>query len=329
VVGAVAFSGKAIIAKLCYRYGVDAITVLMLRMLFALPMFLALSWWAGLGKPALPRRDFPVLFGLGFCGYYLASFLDFSGLQYVDASLERLVLYLHPTFVLALSVLLFGLSVTRRQWLSLALSYSGVLLVFGHDLSVSGAHVLLGSALVLGSALSYAVYLVFSAATLRRLGAVRLTGVTTSIACVLCIVQFFLLRPASAIIVPAGVIELSVLNAVLCTFLPVLLVMLAIERVGAPIVAQVGNIGPLATIFLSVLLLGEPFTVWLTAGTALVLSGIWLLAGPGRALATTGRGAADSAARREWIAPATSSFARRRETDREGDRAGRASRDAP
>jgi drug/metabolite transporter (DMT)-like permease len=281
-VGAAAFSGKAIIVKLCYRYGVDAITVLMLRMLFALPLFLALSWWAGRGKAALSRGDFPLLFGLGFCGYYLASFLDFSGLQYVDASLERLVLYLHPTFVLALSALFFGVSVTRRQWVSLALSYLGVLLVFARDLSVSGAHVLLGSALVLGSAFSYAVYLVLSAAAIRRLGAVRITGVATSIACVLCTLQFFLLRPARAIMVPAGVIELSVLNAVLCTFLPVLMVMLAIERVGAPMVAQTGNIGPLATIFLSILVLGEPLTVWLAAGTVLVLSGIWLLASSSR-----------------------------------------------
>jgi len=277
-VGAVAFSGKAIIVKLCYRYGVDAITVLMLRMLFALPLFLALSWWAGRGKPAISARDWSALFGLGYCGYYLSSFLDFSGLQYVGASLERLVLYLHPTFVLALSALLFGVRVTRRQGMSLALSYLGVLLVFGHDVSVSGPHVVLGSALVLASALSYAVYLTLSGTAIRRCGAVRVTGIATSIACLLCTLQFFLLRPASAMIVPAGVIELSVLNAVLCTFLPVLLVMLAIERVGAPIVAQTGNIGPLATISLSILVLGESFTAWLAVGTVLVLSGIWLLA---------------------------------------------------
>jgi drug/metabolite transporter (DMT)-like permease len=277
-VGAIAFSGKAVIVKLCYRYGVDAITVLMLRMLFALPLFLALSWWGGRGKPALTRGDWPVLFWLGFCGYYLSSFLDFSGLQYISASLERLVLYLHPTFVLALSAVLFGVRLTRRQAMSLAISYLGVLLVFGHDLSVSGPHVVLGSALVLASAMSYAVYLVLSGAAVRRFGAVRVTGIATSIACLLCTLQFFLLRPVSAMIVPAGVIELSVLNAVLCTFLPVLMVMLAIERVGAPIVAQTGNIGPLATIFLSILLLNEPFTGWLAAGTALVLSGIWLLA---------------------------------------------------
>ena len=87
--------------KLAYRYGVDAVTVLMYRMLFALPLFLALAWWAGRGKPPLTGGDWLLLFGLGFSGYYLASFLDFAGLQYIGANLERLILYLNPTIVLA------------------------------------------------------------------------------------------------------------------------------------------------------------------------------------------------------------------------------------
>ena len=129
--GAVAFSGKAIIVKLAYRYGVDAVTVIMYRMLFALPLFLTLSWWSSRGKPALTPRDWRTLFGLGFSGYYLASFLDFAGLQYINASLERLILYLNPTVVLGVSVLLFKAPVTRRQLFALALSYLGVLVVFG------------------------------------------------------------------------------------------------------------------------------------------------------------------------------------------------------
>ena len=92
VAGSVAFSGKAIIVKLAYRHGVDAVTLIMLRMLFALPLFVLLAWWAGRGKPALTRRDALAVVGLGFCGYYLASFLDFAGLAYVTASFERLVL---------------------------------------------------------------------------------------------------------------------------------------------------------------------------------------------------------------------------------------------
>ena len=275
--GAIAFSGKAIIVKLAYRYGVDAVTVIMYRMLFALPLFLCLSWWAARGKPALTGADWRLLTGLGFSGYYLASFLDFSGLQYIGANLERLILYLNPTVVLALSAALFRVPVPRRQLVALALSYLGVLVVFGHDLSISGPHVVLGSLLVLGSAISYALYLVFSGSEVNRLGALRVTGVATSIACVLCIAQFFILRPPAAMAVAPEVIWLSVLNATLCTFLPVVLVMLAVERIGAPLAAQVGSIGPVSTILLSVLILGEPFTAWVAAGTVLVLLGIWLL----------------------------------------------------
>jgi len=276
--GAIAFSGKAIIVKLAYRYGVDAVTLIMYRMLFALPCFITLSWWAGRGKPPLGGADWRLLAGLGFSGYYLASFLDFCGLEYISANLERLILYLNPTFVLAISVLVFRVPVTGHQCVALLVSYLGVCLVFGHDVSVVGPHVVLGSVLVLGSAFSYALYLVYSGQAVKRLGAMRITGIATSIACVLCIAQFFLLRPPSAMLVAPQVIELSVLNATLCTFLPVVLVMFAIERVGAAVAAQAGIIGPLSTIFMSVLILGEPFTAWLAAGTVLVLAGIWLLA---------------------------------------------------
>jgi len=276
--GSIAFSGKAIIVKLAYRHGVDAVTLIMYRMLFALPMFALLAWWSGRGKPALTRRDRLTILGLGFSGYYLASFLDFVGLQHISASLERLILYLNPTLVLALSVLLFGRRVGGRQVLALGVSYSGVALVFGHEARLVGAHVALGAALVFASAVSYALYLVYSGEEVRRLGALRLTGLASSVACLLCIAQFLLLRPLAAMAVAPEVIWLSLLNAVVCTFAPVLMVMMAIERVGATLVAQTGMIGPLSTITMGVLILGEPFTIWIAAGTALVLAGIWLLA---------------------------------------------------
>ncbi len=276
--GAIAFSGKAIIVKLAYRHGVDAVTLIMYRMLFALPMFLLLAWWAGRGKPALTKRDKLAVLGLGFTGYYLASFLDFAGLAYISASLERLILYLNPTLVLAMGLLLFKRPVTRRQLIALAVSYCGVLLVFGVEARLVGSDVALGAALVFGSAVSYAVYLVYSGEEVRRLGALRLTGLATTVACVLCIVQFLLLRPMSALAVAPEVIWLSVLNATVCTFAPVVLVMMAIERIGATLAAQTGMIGPMSTILMGVLILGEPFTVWVAAGTLLVLAGIWLLA---------------------------------------------------
>lgn len=276
--GAIAFSGKAIIVKLAYRHGVDAVTLIMYRMLFALPLFLLLAWWAGRGKPALSWRDWRLVFFLGVTGYYLASFLDFAGLQYISASLERLILYLNPTLVLVLGVVLFKKRVTPRQLVSLAVSYGGVLLVFGHEVTVMGPDAALGAALVFASAVSYALYLAFSGEEVRRLGAMRLAGLATSIACVLCLLQFVLLRPMSAAVVAPEVVWLSVLNATLCTFCPVLLVMMAIERVGAAVVAQTGMIGPLSTILMGVVILGEPFTLWIAAGTVLVMTGVWMLA---------------------------------------------------
>jgi drug/metabolite transporter (DMT)-like permease len=276
--GAIAFSGKAIIVKLAYRYGVDAVTLIMYRMLFALPMFLILTWWAGRGKPPLTWRDARAVLGLGFCGYYLASFLDFAGLRYISASLERLILYLNPTLVLAIGVLKFQRKVSRQQIVALGVSYAGVLCVFGREVSLQGANVPLGATLVFGSAVSYAVYLAYSGEEVKRLGALRLTGLATTVACFICIAQFFILRPLSAMAVAPQVLWLSALNATACTFAPVLMVMMAIERIGASLTAQTGSVGPLSTILLAVLLLGEPFTAWVAAGTVLVLAGIWLLA---------------------------------------------------
>ena len=251
----------------------------MLRMLFALPLFLLLAWWAGRGKPALARRDWLAVCGLGFSGYYLASFLDFAGLAYISASLERLILYLNPTLVLFMGLVLFKRRISRNQLMALGVSYCGVLLVFGHEVTLAGAHAVLGAALVFGSAVAYAVYLVYSGEEVRRLGALRLTGLATSVACMLCIVQFLLLRPVGqALALPAPVLWLSVLNATVCTFAPVLMVMMAIERLGATLVAQTGMIGPVSTILMGVVILGEPFTAWVVAGTVLVLTGIWLLA---------------------------------------------------
>ena len=276
--GAIAFSGKAIIVKLAYRHGVDAVTLIMLRMVFALPLFLILSWWAGRGKPPLTRRDWLVILGLGFSGYYLASFLDFAGLAYISASFERLILYLNPTIVLFLGWVLFRRRVTGRQLIALAVSYAGVLLVFGQELQLQGSDVLLGAALVFGSALSYALYLVYSGEEVKRLGALRLTGLATTVACLLCIAQFLILRPLGSLASLAPeVLWLSLLNATACTFAPVLMVMMAIERIGATMAAQTGMIGPMSTILMGVWILGEPFTPWVAVGTVLVMGGVWLL----------------------------------------------------
>lgn len=274
--GAVAFSGKAIIVKLAYRYGVDAVTLIMYRMLFALPLFAAMAWWASRGKAALTRSDWLGVLGLGFSGYYLASFLDFAGLAYITASLERLILYLNPTLVLLMGWALYGRAVRGGQMLGMAVSYCGVLLVFGQEAAHQGTGAAWGALLVMGSAVSYAAYLVYSGEMVKRLGSLRLVGLATSVACVLCLLQFALLRPLSAALVAPEVLWLSVLNATLCTAVPVLLVMMAVERIGAGAAAQAGMVGPMSTVLMGAWLLGEPLTAGVALGTALVIAGIFV-----------------------------------------------------
>ena len=274
--GAIAFSGKAIIVKLAYRWGVDAVTLIMYRMLIALPFFVAMAWWGGRGKARLLGPDALRVIFLGMTGYYLSSFLDFLGLQYISASLERLILYLNPTLVLILGLVFYRRPVLRWQILGMALSYSGVVIVFAHEVRLQGEHVALGAALVLASALSYAVYLVYSGEWVQRLGSLRLVGLATSVACLCCIAQFVLLRPLSAAAVAPQVLTLSLLNALVCTVAPVLMVMMAIERLGSGLVSQVGMIGPLSTLFMGALILGEPLTAWVLGGAVLVLLGIYV-----------------------------------------------------
>ena len=280
VLGAIAFSGKAIIVKLAYRYGVDAITLIMLRMLFALPIFAAMAYVTSRGKPPLTRKDWLGVVGLGFTGYYLASFLDFAGLAFISASLERLILYLNPTLVMLLGWALYQRKIKPRQMLGMAISYCGVALVFGHELAVQGmgerSSAALGALLVFASAVSYAIYLIYSGELVKRLGALRLVGLATTVACLLCIAQFVVLRPLSAALVAPEVVWLSLLNATACTAVPVVMVMMAIERIGSGLTAQTGMVGPLSTILMGVVILGEPFTAWVAAGTVLVIAGIFV-----------------------------------------------------
>lgn len=283
VLGAVAFSGKAIIVKLAYHYGVDAVTLLMLRMAFALPFFLGIAWWTsrprnGVTPLPLTRRDWLGVVWLGVTGYYLASYLDFAGLRYISASLERLILYLNPTLVLLLGWALYGRRIRMQQMVGMGISYCGVLLVFGQEIHMAGGNVAMGSALVFLSAVSYATYLSYSGELVKRLGSLRLVGLATSVACVLCIAQFLLTRTLDSLggLAPE-VLLLSLLNATACTVIPVLLVMMAIERIGAGLAAQVGMVGPMSTITMGVLVLGEPFTAWIIVGTLLVVVGVFVV----------------------------------------------------
>jgi drug/metabolite transporter (DMT)-like permease len=279
--GSVLFSAKAIVVKLAYRHGVDAETLIALRMAFALPFFALALWWMSRGAAPLSARDHVRLWVIGLLGYYAASYLDFLGLQYITAALERLILYLNPTLVLLMSALFLGRRIVRLDMLALGLSYAGILLVFWHDVKLEGDGVALGALLVFGSAFCYACYLVLSGELVARVGAIRLTAYAMCAACAGVFVHFLLMRPLANLAAGAPVLWLSVFNAVFCTVLPVFATMMAVARIGAGNASLMGMVGPVATIVLGYIFLGEAITGWQIAGTVLVLTGVFVLSKKG------------------------------------------------
>jgi drug/metabolite transporter (DMT)-like permease len=280
--GSVLFSGKAIVIKLAYRYGVDPETLIALRMLFSLPFFAVALWWTSRAAPRLSMADHVRLIVIGLLGYYAASYFDFLGLQYITAGLERLILYLNPTVVLLLSTVFLARRIERLDALALALSYGGIVLVFWHDLRFEGDDAGTGAALVFAATLCYAIYLVVSGEIVARIGAIRLAAYAMCVSTVAVMIQFMLMRPVEALAQPAPVLWLSVVNAGVCTVLPVFMSMMAVARIGAGNVAMMGMVGPISTIAMGFFLLDEAVSVWQLGGTVLVLAGVYVLSQKGR-----------------------------------------------
>ena len=278
IAGAILFSTKAVVAKLLYRYHIDAVTLIAFRMLFSFPVFAAVAVWKMRTEAPLSPADRWRIAGLGLVGYYLSSYLDFLGLQYISVGLERLILFLTPTFVLVITATFFKRRIAPAQWAALGLSYCGILLVFMHDLGGGqAASTAIGSLFVLGSAVSYAFYLLSTGEMVTRIGSLRLVAYAMCVSSAACIGQFFLLRPASLLVQPLEVYGLSLVNGIFCTILPVFMTMAAVQRIGAATASQAGMVGPVSTLFLGFLVLGEPVTGVQLIGTGLVLAGIGLL----------------------------------------------------
>jgi drug/metabolite transporter (DMT)-like permease len=279
LVGVVAFSVRPVLIKLAYAYVTDPVTLIALRMVFSLPFFVAAAVWLrrDTARAALTRRDWQAVFLLGFLGYYLASFLDFLGLQYVSAGLGRLTLFLYPTITVLLSALFLGKYVSRRDIAALVISYAGLALVLSQGFGGGSRNLMLGVLLVFGSAVCYAVYLVSSSQVVTRIGSMRFTAYATSVASLLCILQFLLLRPLSALQLPPQVYGLALGMGVGCTVLPVFLTSEALRRIGANQVAIIGAAGPVTTLFFGWLGLEENMSLLQVAGAALVLAGVLLV----------------------------------------------------
>jgi drug/metabolite transporter (DMT)-like permease len=276
----VGFSIKAIFVKAAFRYGVDAETLLALRMLYSLPLFLLLGFAAARSAAApITAADWRALLVLGFVGYYVASYLDFLGLKHISAALERVILFTYPTMVVLFTAWQQRRAPARSTWIALLLCYAGVALVVSHDLHSGGSNILLGSLLVFASAVSYAIYLLRAGPLLARLGSARVAAWGTVVACLFAVAQFLLLRPVATLAAqPWQVQALGAAMAVFSTVLPVWLMSEAIRQLGAGPAAMIGSLGPVITLLLAWVVLGEALGTLQLLGAALVIAGVRLVA---------------------------------------------------
>ena len=283
ILAALGFSFKAIFVKLAYAVPqavpVDAVTLLSLRMVFALPVFVWVGFHSSRSAPPLSRRDWLMLTALGLLGYYGASILDFIGLRYITAGLERLILFTYPTLTIAIGVLFMGKTASRREIGALALSYAGIGLAFVHDLQVAGetTTVLIGAAFVFGSALSYAFYQAGSEPAIRRLGAARFTALAMLVSTLATVLHFLIAQPITALSQPLPVYFYGASMALFSTVLPVFMNSAAIRRIGSAKSVLIGTLGPILTIFFGWWLLDEPLSLAQLIGAGLVLAGVLLV----------------------------------------------------
>lgn len=278
-IAAICFSAKAIMIKLAFNYQIDPLSLLFLRMIFSLPFFIIIPLLLHKQKPqtAPTSADYLKLVALGIVGYYASSMLDFTGLQYVTAGLERLILYMYPTIVAILLFVLFKKSIGTKGVIALLLSYAGILLVFLNGHFAEQPNVYKGALFIFASACTYAIYLVGSSSLIPKFGSVRFTAYVMIVSCTSVIVHFLFLQTGSILDYPKPVYVLGISIALLSTVLPTFMISEGIKMIGAGKAAIIGSIGPVATIVLGYIFLHEPITWNEVCGTSLVLAGVLLV----------------------------------------------------
>jgi drug/metabolite transporter (DMT)-like permease len=260
------------------------VTLLALRMIFSLPAFLWIGLRASRNAAPLTRRDWLAVVVLGLLGYYGASILDFLGLQYITAGLERLILFTYPTLTLLLGALLYGHRIGRREWTAVALCYVGIAAAFAHDLNLSttASAVWIGGGFVFGSSLSYAFYLTGSGQMLARVGVARFTALALLVSTAATLINFFATEPLSSLAQPLPIYGYALAMAIFSTVIPVFAQAAAMRRIGSGRAALIGTVGPLMTIALGWWWLGESISAWQLLGAALVVAGV-VIVGRGKA----------------------------------------------
>ena len=282
--GSICFSTKAIFVKLCFQHGVDGITALMLRMLFALPFYIVLPFFTkGITIASFKASPWLKIAFLGLVGYYLASLFDFLGLQYIQANLERLIVFLYPTLVLLMAAVLFKRKITFPQIVAVIMSYLGIAVAcMSQDFDMSASKTWLGIFFVAMSALTYAMYLVFSDDIIKKIGSVAFTCFSMVVSSIAVLLHYGIQHGLQISGFDWQVYVYGLLMAVIATIIPTLFLTKGISLIGSSNAAVVSSVGPVSTIAMSYLILHEPFSVLQGIGTILVIGGVVFLGIKGR-----------------------------------------------
>ena len=277
---AIIFSSKAVFVKLAYQYDADTLSVLVLRMGFALPIYIFIHLYRSKSddKIDISKKDWLLMITMGIIGYYLSSYLDFLGLQYITANLERLLLFIYPTLTTILAAIILKQKITSRKWLAIAVCYAGIFVSFyQQDASDESKDLWLGVFLVFMSALTYSFYLIGSDKLIPKYGAARFTTYIMIISCIVVLLHFFAQMPPKFFQFDWQVYAIGLTLAIFCTVLPTYMVGEAIKRLGASTTSILSSAGPVSVIFLSMFVLGESVTIFHLIGTAVVIFGISLI----------------------------------------------------
>jgi drug/metabolite transporter (DMT)-like permease len=282
LLGAICFSTKAIFVKLAYREtAVDAVTLLALRMIFSLPFFAVSAWWVTLksSNVKFTAKQWIAVGLIGCLGYYISSLLDFIGLQYVTAGIERLILFAYPTMVLLMSALIFKVNINRAQWIALVITYVGLLIAFWGEVSFVGksTQFYLGAGSIFICAITYAMYIVGSGRIIPAVGATKFNSYAMSFAALAVIIHFIIVNDHSLLFLDFEIYAYSFLMAIIGTVIPSYLVTQGINRVGSDNTAIIGSVGPVSTIVQAYFFLNEPIHLMQLSGTVLILTGILII----------------------------------------------------
>lgn len=283
-IGALCFSTKGIFAKLAFKYGVDGLQILMLRMLFALPFYVSILIYEYKKTPTkIGKSDWTNIITLGLIGYYLAALFDFLGLQYVSASLERNIIFTYPTFVLIMSKIFYKRKISNVQITAVVICYIGIILAFYSDKTAyASSNLTKGTIFILLSAITYSLYLVKSDNLIKNIGTIKFTCISMIVSCIAVLVHYVIIHGFDFFSFPRQVYLLGIGVAIIATVLPSFLMTNGIKLIGSSNMAIIASIGPIATIFLSNYFLNETISLLHIIGTMLVLIGVILISVKGR-----------------------------------------------